>query len=315
MARSEARIRSAVWRDGDFTSLPRSTQGLFWMLLSQPDVTLAGVLPFVPGRWSTLSGDDDVNGDLETLEAARLVVVDRGTGEVLIRSFTRHDGVLRSEKTKAGMWAAWAAMFSPGLRARFLDQLEESVLDEAVERGWVTRKALEDALSHKPEDGVSDVVSDESDDGVSPRARAESASEPESEPESLGAADAPRDFVFDGLRHACPAYQGTLTRNERGQLNTAAKQLREVGLDRADPEAGNEIVRRAKRWPLLFGDATMTPTAIVSHWGALGLVRANGQQKPQSPECDRCRQPMDSRHTEDFCAEIVQALADFVEAG
>jgi hypothetical protein len=180
MARTEARIRCAVWRDRDFTSLPLESQGLYWMLLSQPDVSLAGVVPYNSLKWSHLC-DGDVNEALEPLEVGGYVMPDPTTGELWIRTFAKHDGVLNGKKTRAGMWSAWHNILSPGIRFRFLQGLPEGCVDEAVEEGWVTAHDLERAVAdfdaQASEDGVSGGVSAIGGNGVSPRARADSASD------------------------------------------------------------------------------------------------------------------------------------------
>ena len=194
MARTEARIRCAVWRDRDFTSLPLAAQGLYWMLLSQPDVSLAGIVPYNPHKWDHLCGDQATRDALEPLEVTDKVMVDPTTGELWIRTFVKHDGVLGGVKTRAGMWSAWHNILSPGIRWRFVEQMrgrtvtvdeaEVGVVDEALAQGWVSQDDLDDArddFENQTEDGVSDGVSDHDQDGVSdgvsPRARADSASD------------------------------------------------------------------------------------------------------------------------------------------
>lgn len=166
MARSQARIHTSVWRNPDFTALPRSTQGLYWMLLSQPDVSLAGVAPLVERRWRKLSTDkpDDLDTDLDLLSEHGFVVVDEDCGEVWIRSFVRYDGVLASEKTRAGMWSAYKGIMSCRIRVAFLAGIGAENTLEARERDWVSEADLK--VENPPSDTPSDTPS--------PRARADS---------------------------------------------------------------------------------------------------------------------------------------------
>lgn len=98
MARSEARISVEVWNDHDFRALSRDAQWAFMFLLSQHDLAHDGVIALRVRRWSQCAAGmtaDDLEGFLEELEAARFIVVDRDTEELLIRSFIRRDKVYK----------------------------------------------------------------------------------------------------------------------------------------------------------------------------------------------------------------------------
>ena len=179
MARKEARISTKVWRS-DFTDLPLACQGLYWMLLSQPDVSMCGVLPYLPGRWASMCGSADIDRALELLEQSGRIVVDTATSEVLIRTFVKWDGVLRSPKTRNGMWSAWHSILSDNLRIIVADQASEWV-DEASSEGWLDLSDIPsrplDSTQNTLPDRVSDTLNG-SRNGVpdrgSPRARAAS---------------------------------------------------------------------------------------------------------------------------------------------
>lgn len=88
------KLLRSIWRDDDFRALPASTQRLYMLLLSQPDVSYCGVLPFTPQRWGLLAGDtdaDSVRTDIHRLTDADFVVVDDQTEELLIRSYVKYD--------------------------------------------------------------------------------------------------------------------------------------------------------------------------------------------------------------------------------
>ena len=200
MARTEARIRCAVWRNRDFTSLPLESQGLYWMLLSQPDVSLAGVVPYNRAKWERLC-TGDVDEALAPLEMGGFVMPDPTTGELWIRTFTKHDGVLNGPKTRAGMWSAWHNILSVGVRWRFVDHLDQELIDEAIEAGWIAQDDLDDArkdFDNEPQNRVCDGVSREHEDGVSDRAslaRAESASDSASDSDSTPVGNGNAPFV------------------------------------------------------------------------------------------------------------------------
>lgn len=99
MPRTEARIHTSIWDDDDFVALPPLAQWMYTTLLSQDDLMLCGVMPFRPARWAKCAAGvtaATVNKLIRQLEAppGRFVVVDRDTGELLVRTFMKHDGVL-----------------------------------------------------------------------------------------------------------------------------------------------------------------------------------------------------------------------------
>ena len=73
----------------------------------------------------------------------------------------------------------------------------------------------------------------------------------------------PRDDLFDAL----VAFGGTelaeLTKSQQSHIAKLAGELLDVG---ADPD---EIPARARRWAQRFPNATLTPAALVKHWGDL----------------------------------------------
>jgi hypothetical protein len=70
------------------------------------------------------------------------------------------------------------------------------------------------------------------------------------------------------------------TRSERGAWNSAAKELREIGIDPAD------IVNRGRAYERSYPTITWTPNGLVKHWSELnGAVTRTAEEVP--PEtCD-----------------------------
>lgn len=98
MARSEARLLNEIWDDDDFIKLPPTAQRAFMFLLSQDDLAHDGVIALRLKRWARKAAGltaRDLEHDLDTLEAARFLVIDWDTEEVLIRSLIRRDKVYR----------------------------------------------------------------------------------------------------------------------------------------------------------------------------------------------------------------------------
>lgn len=100
MARLYARILRTVWAaDSDFRRLGGDAQRMYLLLISQPQISWCGVLPYTPDRWALYAADDTrggVDAALAELVRERYIVIDRETDEVLVRTYIRHDEVERS---------------------------------------------------------------------------------------------------------------------------------------------------------------------------------------------------------------------------
>lgn len=119
MARAEARIYSTIWNDADFRALGWHAQWLYFAFLSQPDLSMCGVLTVATERWARLSSGaktKDITAALAQLDAARFVVHDDSTAEVWVRSFLRRDGVLRTPNLIVAMSRAFDAVHSADIR-------------------------------------------------------------------------------------------------------------------------------------------------------------------------------------------------------
>ena len=82
-----------------------------------------------------------------------------------------------------------------------------------------------------------------------------------------------RDNLFEVIAEACGISLTGMTRSARGQLNKAAKELREVG-------ATEEQVRhKAKAYRAQYPNATLTPTALIKHWSSFAELEKK-QQRP-----------------------------------
>lgn len=120
MARDYAKIITRIWADDDFKKLGATAQRLYFQLLSQPDVSMCGVVTLAERRWSMQVADQSVEAitdDIATLERSRFVVVDRVTQEVLVRSYVRHDEAWRSPNGMKGIDSAVRSVLSTRLKS------------------------------------------------------------------------------------------------------------------------------------------------------------------------------------------------------
>lgn len=155
MARTQARIHSSIWTDADWKALSRGAKLTYVLLLSQPSLSLAGCLDYMPERWAKYDADtdeDEILEDVEELERAGFVVVDWETYEVLIRTFPANDlarGALNANLIK-GMWAAWAAILSPVLRRALLDNLPSEIWEKVDKDNELIRPRAAEAMRAEP---------------------------------------------------------------------------------------------------------------------------------------------------------------------
>lgn len=116
-----AKILRSIWTDREFIGLGTAEQRLFFLLFSQPDLSNCGVLPYLPRRWARLASDTDLGvilTDLRPLADLGLVVIDRDTEELWVRSYMRIDEGFRVPNVAKSIAGAVEAVQSEPLRER-----------------------------------------------------------------------------------------------------------------------------------------------------------------------------------------------------
>lgn len=139
MARTHARIRLDMWADDDYRDLTMGAQWLYEFLLSAPATTFAGVHPWRPGVISGHNRDTsaaDIDYFAAELEVGHYVVIDRDTEECLIRSFIKHDGLMKSPNMAKALVKEHAKIGSAALRAVVVDQLKRLKRQQPELKGW-----------------------------------------------------------------------------------------------------------------------------------------------------------------------------------
>lgn len=128
MARDRASIRVDMWADGDFRRLSVFAQWLYMALLSHPTLSYAGVADWRPGRIAAFSQTAevvDVEEAADELMRGRFILADTDTEEVLVRSFVKHDGLLKQPKLTVSMCNAFAAVASSSIREVIAFELQK----------------------------------------------------------------------------------------------------------------------------------------------------------------------------------------------
>ncbi|MFT7836943.1 hypothetical protein Q5530_12405 [Saccharothrix sp. BKS2] len=126
MARDHARLYVHIWTDPDFVELSAVAKLIYLQLVSQPKLAYSGVLDLAAKRWALAHPDLDlaaVRSALAELDAARFIVVDQETEEVLVRSFIRRDELWKQPNVLRGALRVAFEIVSPILRAALAREL------------------------------------------------------------------------------------------------------------------------------------------------------------------------------------------------
>ena len=172
--RTEGRIKCAIWDDQDYLALGLEAKLAYQFIVEQRDMTLCGLIPYRPTRWSRLLGlsTTKLESVMRTLESSRFVAIDREEGELWVRTFMRHDHV-QGEKLLTAARGAISTMSSRPLRAAFAaeypalaeewgissipDRVSDRVSDTPLEVGG-RRKEVGNGVEKFEEEGLVGVV-------------------------------------------------------------------------------------------------------------------------------------------------------------
>ena len=127
MARDRANINTSIWSDQDFRDLNMAEQHLYKLLMTHPTLSYAGVVDWRPARIAAMTADttaESIRAAAEGLQAKRYVFIDDETEEILVRSFLRHDGLLKQPKLSISMVNAFSAVASKRIREVITHELK-----------------------------------------------------------------------------------------------------------------------------------------------------------------------------------------------
>lgn len=92
------KVYAVIWNDPDFRACSTDAQWLYFAMLTHPKLDNCGVLPWSSRGLASRSAGmtpERVNAAAWELGQRRLIAIDPDTDEALVRSFVRHDGILR----------------------------------------------------------------------------------------------------------------------------------------------------------------------------------------------------------------------------
>jgi hypothetical protein len=127
MARSHARIHFEIWDNTDFKALPKDARWMYVVILGDSALNQAGVVVLRPGVWADDGGftDDEADGALTALAAARFVVIDDTTSELLVRTFIRGDKVMDQPNVLRNACALAPQTRSLAIRRTLIEELRK----------------------------------------------------------------------------------------------------------------------------------------------------------------------------------------------
>lgn len=127
MARDYAQVRHDMWSDDKWRALTVPAQHLYLLLLSDPRLSYCGVTDWHPGkianRAKECTGKDIVIAAAE-LADTWFVVIDEESEEVCIRSYLKHDPVLKNPRLAVTMAKDFGVVGSNKIRAAIVWELQ-----------------------------------------------------------------------------------------------------------------------------------------------------------------------------------------------
>jgi len=139
MARDHARILLSIWDDPDWLALNSVQHDVYWAIASGRDLSYCGVAPLIPARYQHIASDMNPRrfmSAVDVLEARRFVVTDRATAEVLIRSYVRHDGILKLPNVTKALVTAMKRVHSGLIQEAMTEELVRLYIENPTEKGW-----------------------------------------------------------------------------------------------------------------------------------------------------------------------------------
>jgi hypothetical protein len=130
MPRAHSRILTSIWEDGAFMALTEQQQRLYLFLISQPQLSHAGLLPLTPTRWAGKGrgiNKTDLRNTLDALAHGGHVAVDEAEEELYVCGYFRHAGIGGQPRVVAAAYDALTRSASFTLRAVASVELSEAV--------------------------------------------------------------------------------------------------------------------------------------------------------------------------------------------
>lgn len=139
MPRDYAQIRQDMWSDDRWRNLTPAAQWLYMLLLSDPRLSYCGVTEWHPGRIAQRAREctgRDVLIAAAELSDDHFLIIDEDTEEVAIRSFLKHDPVMRNPRLAVTMAKDFGVIASNKIRAAVVYELQRLKKSDADLPAW-----------------------------------------------------------------------------------------------------------------------------------------------------------------------------------
>lgn len=151
MARNHARLLVSIWDDEDWLALTASQQITYAALMSSEDLSWCGVALLTPARLAGISADmteRKIRANLDALQAGpgRFLVIDEKTAEILVRSYVRHDDLLKQPNVTKAMVKSLERVRSDRIRHAVIIELGRKYKEDPDLKGWDTIRSIHPEL-------------------------------------------------------------------------------------------------------------------------------------------------------------------------
>lgn len=150
MAREHANIRIDMIGDADWRTLSVQAQWLYKLLLIHPKTNRAGVSDWRPNRLASLAAGvtaAEVREYAAELERGHFVVIDEDNEEILVRTYVKHDGVMKQPNMAVTMANDWTGVASERIRAVIAFEVQKLRRERPDLPGWKSERHLETILA------------------------------------------------------------------------------------------------------------------------------------------------------------------------
>lgn len=248
MARKFAQVKLTIWGDDDFRALSPLEQHLYFVVMTAPSMTHCGVADWRPGRIVAHARGWTV-GELQVAAGGLIgqmyLLVDESTEEVLLRSFVRHDELMKQPKMAVAVCRAHDSVASPVLRGVIVHELLRLREEDPELSCWASEKVAEtlakrsvDPSTYPLGKGIASLAERRSERGaqqLAPTPAPVTLHQTDSLRESAAVAE-PTTITAQTVTAAwIDAVQATGTAPSKSQIGQVAKTAKEL-LERNDPQ-------------------------------------------------------------------------------
>jgi len=139
VAREFVRLLTSINDDPDWLTLTCQQQSAYTAALTSQDLSWCGVVPYIPKRLAEFAEDlteRRVILALAELAKRNMVVIDRSTEELLVRTYVRHDGLLKKPNIARAMEKALVRVHSGDIRAAVIHELSKVYAEDSEMPCW-----------------------------------------------------------------------------------------------------------------------------------------------------------------------------------